>query len=468
MPTMQEEIKQERSFQDYKSNVKPIWCPGCGDFAVLQAILKAFTELGLDPEKTAVVSGIGCSSRIPAYTNVYGFHGVHGRALPIATGLKIARPDLTVVVTGGDGDGFSIGGNHFMHACRRNVDMTYIVMDNQVYGMTKGQASPTTAPDWSGSKLTPGGTGINPFLPLGIALSSGANYIARTFAGDTNFTARVITEAILHPGFSFVQILSPCVTYRPEQREWRNLTHASETEYATDPSEAGRRLLADDGLTLGVLYKGSRAVFQPDITPTSSVTDLDSGFHLPHQRQPQSLHHHRATRKGINSVEELLAHSIDMEKEAQEAYNELADQMDVHNNQEVAELFRKMAVIEGKHVDQVTAKGEGLTLPHIAPWEYRWEIAGFKEAPEAISPTDTHYLMTPYHAVSLAIRYEQRAVDFYAKVAESTADPAVKKMALEMCEEEKEHVSLLKARLARYPAPKEGWDEDMDPPTVQE
>lgn len=134
------------SARDYKSEVKPVWCPGCGDYSVLGSITKALAELSIPPESVALVSGIGCSSRLPAYTNVFGFHGVHGRALPIATGIKVSRPELTVIASGGDGDGFSIGGNHFMHACRRNVDMTYIVMDNEVYGMTKGQASPTTAP----------------------------------------------------------------------------------------------------------------------------------------------------------------------------------------------------------------------------------------------------------------------------------------------------------------------------------
>src|SRR6185436_8723744 len=126
------------SAAQYKSNYKPIWCPGCGDYTVLASVTKALAILQRPPHEVAVVSGIGCSSRIPAYTSCYGFHGVHGRSLAAATGLKVARPDLTVIVTGGDGDGYSIGGNHFLHACRRNVDLTYIVMDNHVYGMTKG------------------------------------------------------------------------------------------------------------------------------------------------------------------------------------------------------------------------------------------------------------------------------------------------------------------------------------------
>ena len=178
---------------DYKSATKPIWCPGCGDYSVLSSITKALAKLALPPEEVVVVSGIGCSSRIPAYTSCYGFHGVHGRALAAATGLKVARPELTVLVTGGDGDGYSIGGNHFLHACRRNVDLTYVVMDNHVYGMTKGQPSPTTEPDWD-SKLSPGGTGVRAFHPLVIALASGANFVARAFSGDPNGTADIIAR----------------------------------------------------------------------------------------------------------------------------------------------------------------------------------------------------------------------------------------------------------------------------------
>lgn len=246
---------------DYKSEVKPIWCPGCGDYSVLLEITKALSALALQPENVAVISGIGCSSRIPAYLKTYGFHGVHGRSLPIATGLKVARPDLTVICAGGDGDGFSIGGNHFLHACRRNLDITYIVMDNQVYGMTKGQASPTTEPDWD-SVLTPGGTGISPFQPLVIALASGANFVARAFAGDPAGTTAMLIEAINHPGFSFVQLLSPCVTFRPDQKLWRKQVRPAPVEYTTDPSKAARRIMTDDGFNLGILYRGDRPAYE--------------------------------------------------------------------------------------------------------------------------------------------------------------------------------------------------------------
>ena len=264
----------------YKSTYKPIWCPGCGDYSVLSSITKALAKGAVPPEQVAVVSGIGCSSRIPAYTTCYGFHGVHGRALAAATGLKVARPDLTVVVTGGDGDGYSIGGNHFLHACRRNVDLTYIVMDNHVYGMTKGQPSPTTEPDWD-SKLSPGGTGVRSFHPLVIALASGANFVARAFAGDPNGTADIIARAICHPGFSFVEILSPCVTFRPEQREWKQLAHSAPVAATDDPARAARRIMTDDGFNIGVLYAGDRRPY-PTLAGKAKITpaDLEAEFLL--------------------------------------------------------------------------------------------------------------------------------------------------------------------------------------------
>ena len=264
--------------QDFKSDVKPIWCPGCGDFAVLTALAKALAELGRPRESIALISGIGCSSRIPAYTSVYGFHGVHGRALAVATGVKLARPDLTVIAAGGDGDGLSIGGNHFLHACRRNVDMTYILMDNQVYGMTKGQASPTTAPDWCESKLTPSGTGVSPVAPLHLALASGVNFFARGFAGNPNELARLVVAAINHPGFSVVHVLSPCVTFRSEQRAWKQAVHSAVAAPAAQPAEALARFADDDGFTTGILFAGDREPFMPARSTTMTARDFEQAF----------------------------------------------------------------------------------------------------------------------------------------------------------------------------------------------
>ncbi|MGK2924768.1 MAG: thiamine pyrophosphate-dependent enzyme [Lysobacterales bacterium] len=249
--------------KDFKSDIKPVWCPGCGDFAVLNALTKALAFLELPREQAALITGIGCSSRIAAYTSLYGFHGVHGRALALAAGLKAARPELTVLVAGGDGDGLSIGGNHFIHACRRNMDLTYIIMDNEVYGMTKGQASPTTAPDWVRSKLTPRGTGIRPFQPVGLALTAGASFIARGFTGDPNGLAQILVQAIQHPGFAFVQTLSPCPTFRPEQMDWKRQVRAFEQEATSDPVDAAQRIQADDGMSTGIIYRTAYPAFRP-------------------------------------------------------------------------------------------------------------------------------------------------------------------------------------------------------------
>jgi 2-oxoglutarate ferredoxin oxidoreductase subunit beta len=246
--------------KNYKSDINPIWCPGCGHFGVFNAMLKALSAADAKPEECALISGIGCSSRLPAYAATYGFHGVHGRALPVAAGLKVARPELTVFALGGDGDGFSIGGNHFLHACRRNVDIVYVVMDNEVYGMTKGQASPTTPATWLDSKLTPRGPGVRPFQPLAIALAAGAGFIARGFGGDPNGLAKILFEAMQHPGFAFIQVLSKCKTFVPEQEAWKNLVNAFD-ETTSDPSVAGTLLHSDDGFQTGILYRNPRPVW---------------------------------------------------------------------------------------------------------------------------------------------------------------------------------------------------------------
>jgi 2-oxoglutarate/2-oxoacid ferredoxin oxidoreductase subunit beta len=198
--------------KDYKSDLKPIWCPGCGDFGVLQAIYRALTGIGRPPHEIAFVSGIGCSSRIPGYTTAYGFNSVHGRALPIAQGIKLANPDLLVLVAGGDGDGFSIGGGHVPHAIRRNADITYIVMDNQIYGLTKGQLSPTS-PRGLKTVTSEYGSIEDPVNPLLYVLAYGAGFVAQATPADMSGMAEVIEEAIRYPGFSFVNVQSPCVTF---------------------------------------------------------------------------------------------------------------------------------------------------------------------------------------------------------------------------------------------------------------
>ncbi len=206
--------------KDYKSELKPIWCPGCGDFGVLQALYRALSAIGRKPHEIAFISGIGCSSRIPGYTTAYGFNSVLGRALPIAQGVKLARPELLVVVAGGDGDGFSIGGGHVAHAIRRNIDLTYLVMDNQVYGLTKGQLSPT-APKGLETITSPFGSLEEPINPLLYVLAYGAGFVAQATPADMPGMAALIEEALRYPGFSFVNIQSPCVTFGEEDQQLR-------------------------------------------------------------------------------------------------------------------------------------------------------------------------------------------------------------------------------------------------------
>lgn len=265
--------------KDYKTDVKPIWCPGCGDYATLSSLTKTLARLQLKKENVSIISGIGCSSRLPAYIDSYGFHGVHGRALPLATGLKAARPDLTVIAVGGDGDGFSIGGNHFLHACRRNMDMTYIVMDNHVYGMTKGQASPTTESNWE-SKLTPRGSGMQPLQPLAIALASGAGFIARGFAGDPTQLTELIVQGVQYQGFAFIEVLSPCPTYRPEQKSWKQMIRPWDEEPTDNPVLAASRVHGDDGMSVGLVYQRELQPWKPFNDVSKAIAEIEQGFQL--------------------------------------------------------------------------------------------------------------------------------------------------------------------------------------------
>ena len=238
--------------------------------------------LAIDKDNSVLVSGIGCSSRLPAYVDTYGFHGVHGRGLAVAQGLKVARPELNVIALGGDGDGFSIGGNHFLHACRRNVNLVYIAMDNEVYGMTKGQASPTTPCDWSHSKLTPHGPGVRPFKPAAIALAAGAPWIARGYSGNPNQMAKLIAEAIAFEGFSFIHVLSQCSTFCPEQTDWKAIVHERSEPPGDSAEQAARLFLADDGFATGVLYREARATWPPlshlSKDESEALTDLAAAF----------------------------------------------------------------------------------------------------------------------------------------------------------------------------------------------
>src|SRR5438270_8798223 len=208
--------------KDFKGKADPDWCPGCGEFGVLNALKTAVAELGLLPHEVLTVSGIGCSSNLPGYINTYGMHTLHGRALAVATGAQLGNHGLKVVVTGGDGDGFGIGGNHFVHVMRRNVDLTYIVMDNQIYGLTTGQVSPTSRKGMK-TKSTPHGSVENPVNPIPMPIAGGPPYVPPGSAGQQKRPAARTTGPTEHKGFSFVDVFSPCVTYNKDNTyQWFN------------------------------------------------------------------------------------------------------------------------------------------------------------------------------------------------------------------------------------------------------
>jgi len=250
------------SVKDYKADLKPVWCPGCGDFGVVASVYQALAKLSLDPDNTVLVSGIGCSSRLPGYINTYGFNTIHGRALPVATGVKLANPALTVIVAGGDGDGFAIGTSHFVHTARRNVDLTYVMMDNGIYGLTKGQVSPTSPHDLV-TKTSAYGNIEAPMNPVLMALSCGATFIARAFSGDPKNSQEIIAAAIQHKGFSFVHMVSPCVTYRGREQfdMVRERIRALPEGYDPTNRDDARRVAFEDTealITLGTIYVAER------------------------------------------------------------------------------------------------------------------------------------------------------------------------------------------------------------------
>jgi 2-oxoglutarate ferredoxin oxidoreductase subunit beta len=249
---------------DFKSDLKPIWCPGCGDFGVVTALTRALAAIGRPPHEIAFVSGIGCSSRIPGYTTAYGFNTVHGRSLPIAQGIKLANPELLVLVAGGDGDGFSIGGGHVPHAIRRNIDLTYIVMDNQIYGLTKGQLSPTSQ---RGRKTVSSNFGSleDPVNPLLYVMGYGASFVAQGTPADMTGLARIIEEGIRFPGFAFINVQSPCATYGGEDQQikaQKARMHSLES-IKHDPADRARatELAREYGekLYTGILYRNPKS-----------------------------------------------------------------------------------------------------------------------------------------------------------------------------------------------------------------
>ncbi|MFC7068854.1 thiamine pyrophosphate-dependent enzyme [Halobaculum lipolyticum] len=233
-------IGEEREIDrnEYTPDIEPqpTWCPGCGDFGVLKSLKGALPEVGRTPEETLLVTGIGCSGKLNSYLDSYGFHTIHGRSLPVARAAKLANPDVEVIAAGGDGDGYGIGGNHFMHTARENHDMTYIVFNNEIFGLTKGQTSPTS-PKGHKSKTQPHGSAKTPIRPLSLSLTSGASFVARTAAVNPNQAQRILKEAMEHDGFAHVDFLTQCPTWNKDAKQYVPYTDINESDdYDFDPT----------------------------------------------------------------------------------------------------------------------------------------------------------------------------------------------------------------------------------------
>ena len=251
-------IKGAPTARDFRGNVNPDWCPGCGDFGVLAALQNAYAKLGRGNHDHLTVSGIGCSSNLPGYIHTYGMHTLHGRALPVATGAKFANHDLNVVVTGGDGDGYGIGGNHFLHTMRKNVDLLYIVMNNETYGLTVGQASPTTIVG-EATDSTPFGNLETPLNPVAMAIVGGATYVARAFSAEMAELIELMYNGMKHKGFAFIDVISPCVTWKGGSDEifpyWKERVNALEDHDTTDMTAALEQAIKTGHETqLGLFY----------------------------------------------------------------------------------------------------------------------------------------------------------------------------------------------------------------------
>jgi len=269
----------------HRSKALPTWCPGCGYYAMTEGVTLAVERLNIAPKDTVIVSGIGCASRFPFFMNAYGFHTLHGRTLPVATGVKIANDRLTVLVVGGDGDGFAIGGGHIPHAARRNIDITYLLFDNGIYGLTKGQTSPTSVVGFE-TKTTPYENRDVPLNPLMMLLSYGASWVGQAYAGHPHFLADMITDAIAHKGFSYLHIMSPCVTFDKTTNTYQNLgMKVRPMPDDHDPSDrmAAMALASEiDRPAEGLLYREDR----PTLSDNLDAIIREAGGTPPPHRQP--------------------------------------------------------------------------------------------------------------------------------------------------------------------------------------
>lgn len=248
------------------------WCPGCGNFGILMAIQKSFVDLNLNPKDTVLVSGIGCNSKLPHYIKTYGFESLHGRAMPVATGIKLANPDLNVVVVAGDGDAYSIGSAHFLHAFRRNLDLCYIVHDNEIYALTKAQYSPTTIKGYK-SSTSPHGSIEIPFNPLAVAISAGATFVARGYAGNIAHLTELIKKGIQHKGVAIIDVLQPCVSWRKDISFdfYKDKVYDVNKEgFKTDDKSGAIKFLLEhdvysDKIATGIFYEENRPTYEEEL-----------------------------------------------------------------------------------------------------------------------------------------------------------------------------------------------------------
>lgn len=251
---------------DFKTDEEITWCPGCGDFGILNALKKSLVEFGRPPKDILIVSGIGQAGKLSHYLNCNGFNGLHGRALPVAAAAKIANRELTVIVVNGDGDCYSEGGNHLIHNIRRNVDITVIVHNNQVYGLTKGQASPTTDPGVM-TKIQPEGVILDSFHPIEIAIAAGCGFVARGYAGSVDHLAWLILEGIKYPGFALIDVLQPCITFNKKntyqwyaQRVYK--VNEDPTYNPMDKIVAYQKAMEwDEKIPIGIIYKTDKKTY---------------------------------------------------------------------------------------------------------------------------------------------------------------------------------------------------------------
>jgi 2-oxoglutarate/2-oxoacid ferredoxin oxidoreductase subunit beta len=278
--------------KDFNHKTLPDWCPGCGDFGLLAGIKKALPGISLEPHQVMMVSGIGCSSNLPGFINTYGMHTLHGRSLPIAQGFKLGNHSMTVIAVGGDGDGYGIGVGHLVHAMRRNIDMTYIVMNNAIYGLTTGQTSPTSGLRMK-TKSTPFGNPELPLNPLTLALGSGCSFVARAYTGHVTQLIDIVQKAVKHQGFSLVDTFSPCVTFNKEnthQYYKQNVKDINKLGHnASDMAAAFKEAAREDYITTGIFYQSERSCYEATEEETLKTPLMDHELGISESEQAKLM-----------------------------------------------------------------------------------------------------------------------------------------------------------------------------------